>query len=96
MAANAEATAAVTALVDRLRYKPGSTLTVIPDATSIHDPAVRHGVSPAQVVFRFALQLGMFPLTGTSDPAHMAQDLAVYDFELSRAEISTIEAAGRR
>ncbi len=58
--------------------------------------AERRGVLPAQLVFRFALQLGMFPLTGTRDPAHMAQDLAVYDFELSRPEVSTIEAAGRR
>lgn len=64
------------------------------------DPAVRalavhRGASPAQLVFRFALELGMFPLTGTSDPAHMAQDLAVYDLSLSRSELATIEAAGR-
>jgi diketogulonate reductase-like aldo/keto reductase len=58
--------------------------------------ADRHGKTPAQLVFRFALQLGMFPLTGTRDPAHLAEDLAVYDFELSRPEIATIEAAGRR
>ena len=59
--------------------------------------AERRGASPAQLVFRFALQLGMFPLTGTSDPAHMAQDLAaLYDFELSPPELATIEAAGRR
>jgi len=93
--------AAVRAVCERhgIAYQAFSLLTANRHALahrSIHDPAVRHGVSPAQVVFRFALQLGMFPLTGTSDPAHMAQDLAVYDFELSRAEISTIEAAGRR
>lgn len=64
-------------------------------------PAVRqladhHGQTPAQLVFRFALQLGMFPLTGTRDPAHMAEDLAVYGFELTRPEVAAIEAAGRR
>lgn len=58
--------------------------------------AERRGLSPAQLVFRFALELGMFPLTGTSDPAHMAADLAVYDLELSPAEVATIEAAGKR
>lgn len=58
--------------------------------------AERHGVLPAQLVFRFALQLGMFPLTGTSDPSHMAADLAVYDFELSPEELRAIEAAGKR
>jgi diketogulonate reductase-like aldo/keto reductase len=63
---------------------------------SVHDLAERRGVTPAQLVFRFALQLGIFPLTGTSDPEHMAQDLAAYDFELSPPELSTIEAAGKR
>lgn len=57
--------------------------------------AERRGVTPAQLVFRFSLELGIFPLTGTSDPAHLAQDLAVYDFELSSSERSTIRAAGR-
>lgn len=63
---------------------------------AVHRLAERHGRSPAQLVFRFALALGMFPLTGTSDPAHMAEDLAVFDLELSPAEVAAIEAAGRR
>jgi len=58
--------------------------------------AARRGVTPAQVVFRFALQRGMFPLTGTSSAEHMAEDLAVYDFDLSPAEVAMIEATGRR
>jgi hypothetical protein len=40
MAASAEATVAVLGIVNRLRYKPGTTFAVVPDATSIHDPAV--------------------------------------------------------
>ena len=63
---------------------------------AVRQLAERHSVTPAQLVFRFALQLGMFPLTGTSNPAHMASDLAVYDFELPPADLATIEAAGRR
>jgi diketogulonate reductase-like aldo/keto reductase len=38
--------------------------------------------TPAQIVFRFAQQVGMLPLTGTTDPAHMREDLAL-DFDLS-------------
>jgi diketogulonate reductase-like aldo/keto reductase len=49
------------------------------------------GRTPAQVVFRFALQLGMVCLTGTTDPAHLREDLAVYDFELSPAEVAGLE-----
>src|SRR5215468_7609438 len=33
-------------------------------------PAGRLGATPAQVVFRFALAVGMLPLTGTSDARH--------------------------
>lgn len=53
--------------------------------------AERHGRTLPQVIFRFALQLGMICLTGTTDPAHMREDLAVYDFELSSDEVETIE-----
>lgn len=51
----------------------------------------KHQCSLPQLVFRFALQLGMLPLTGTSSPEHMREDLAVYDFELSPAELDLIE-----
>lgn len=45
----------------------------------------------SQVVFRFALQVGMLPLTGTSSEEHMKQDLSVYDFSLSEEDVKTIE-----
>jgi diketogulonate reductase-like aldo/keto reductase len=45
--------------------------------------ARRHGKTVAQVVFRFAIELGMLPLTGTSDRLHMRQDLDIFDFTLS-------------
>lgn len=38
--------------------------------------ATRLGLTPAQLVFRFALDVGMAPLTGTSDRRHMDEDLA--------------------
>jgi diketogulonate reductase-like aldo/keto reductase len=47
--------------------------------------------TPAQLVFRFARQVGMLPLTGTTDRAHMSEDLAIDDFALSAEEVATIE-----
>jgi diketogulonate reductase-like aldo/keto reductase len=47
--------------------------------------------TPAQVVFRFAMQVGMLPLTGTTDVQHMAEDLAASEFELSGEDVATIE-----
>lgn len=55
----------------------------------------RTGRTPAQVVFRFALQVGMLPLTGTTDGQHMREDLAVTEFELLADDVATIENLGR-
>jgi diketogulonate reductase-like aldo/keto reductase len=52
--------------------------------------AAAHGKTVPQVVFRFALQLGMLPLTGTTSDAHMAQDLDVFDFALSEDEMGAL------
>ena len=51
----------------------------------------RVGKTPAQVVFRFALQVGMLPLTGTTDSEHMREDLDSLGFELSEEDVRTIE-----
>jgi diketogulonate reductase-like aldo/keto reductase len=53
--------------------------------------AARHGRSAAQVVFRFALDIGMAALTGTTDPGHMRDDLDVFDFRLDPDEVARVE-----
>ena len=50
------------------------------------------GVMPTQIVFRFALAVGMLPLTGTSSAEHMRQDLASRDLPLSADEVRAIES----
>jgi len=44
------------------------------------------------VVFRFARAVGILPLTGTSNPEHMVQDLASPALALSPDEIRAIES----
>ena len=53
--------------------------------------AKRYGRTPAQIVFRFAMDVGMLPLTGTTDPAHMQTDLDVFDFQLEPDESTGID-----
>lgn len=53
--------------------------------------AKRFGRSVSQIVFRFALNVGMLPLTGTSDVEHMRADLAVGEFCLTPDEVRRIE-----
>jgi diketogulonate reductase-like aldo/keto reductase len=56
--------------------------------------ARRHGKTLPQVVFRFAIQLAMLPLTGTTDSLHMRQDLDVFDFTLSDEDLKTMLELG--
>ena len=53
--------------------------------------AKRHGRTVSQIVFRFALDVGMLPLTGTTDADHMRLDLDLFDFRLEPAELQMIE-----
>jgi diketogulonate reductase-like aldo/keto reductase len=53
--------------------------------------AKRLGATPAQVVFRFAMQIGMLPLTGTTSEQHMKEDLQAEQLALSTEEIQRIE-----
>jgi diketogulonate reductase-like aldo/keto reductase len=50
----------------------------------------RREKTPAQIVFRFAQLAGMLPLTGTTNPEHMSEDLQM-DFELSGEELALVE-----
>jgi diketogulonate reductase-like aldo/keto reductase len=53
--------------------------------------AKRHGRTVSQIIFRFALDVGMMPLTGTTDAAHMRSGLEVFDFRLEAEEVNRIE-----
>lgn len=50
-----------------------------------------YGRTPAEIVFRFARDVGMLPLTGTTSLAHMQADLSVRDFTLTPDEVAQIE-----
>jgi diketogulonate reductase-like aldo/keto reductase len=45
----------------------------------------------AQILFRYLTQLGVVPLSGTQSEAHMRDDLAIFDFELTERELHAIE-----
>ena len=55
--------------------------------------AGRVGRTLPQVVFRYALQIGIIPLTGTTSETHMLEDLACFDFELSQDDLETITSS---
>ena len=54
--------------------------------------AACESATPAQIIFAFARAVGMLPLTGTSNPEHMKQDLASSALSLSSEAVETIES----
>lgn len=56
--------------------------------------ARRYRRSVAQIVFRFALDVEMIPLTGTSNPNHMQADLDILDIRLEPEDLRRIEYLG--
>lgn len=58
--------------------------------------AHRLGTGPAQVVFRFAIQIGILPLTGTTSPQHMVEDLRAEQLALTPEETRVIETIAVR
>ena len=46
--------------------------------------------TPEQVVFRYSIQIGILPLTGTTSELHMKEDLLVKEFELNNYDLNMI------
>jgi len=75
-------------------YQGFSLLTANRDATArpeLARIARRYGKSVEQIVFRFAFEVGMIALTGTTSSDHMRADLDVFDFQLAPEEIAQIK-----
>ena len=71
-----------------------------PDESVLQDPVVaalarRHGRTPAQIVLRWALQRGTVAIPKTQQPARLKENLAVFDFALSDAELESVSALNR-
>jgi diketogulonate reductase-like aldo/keto reductase len=60
----------------------------------IRTMAARYGMGLAQLVFRFAMQVGMLPLTGTTNQQHMKEDLQAERFTLAAEDLKTVEKMG--
>jgi diketogulonate reductase-like aldo/keto reductase len=57
--------------------------------------AMRTGATVNQLVFRFAVEAGMLPLTGTSSRAHMDEDLTSTGISLSADDLAVIARIGQ-
>jgi len=78
-------------------YRDGS------HGSTLDDPVIgaiarAHGKSPAQVMLRWGLQKGRSVIPKSTKPARIAENIDVFDFELSAEEITAIDGldTGRR
>jgi diketogulonate reductase-like aldo/keto reductase len=82
-----------------IRYQGFSLLTANRrelQAPLLDELAAKYQRHVTQIVFRFAKQIGMIPLTGTTSVEHMQSDLDTDDFALTAAELARIEDLARR
>lgn len=82
-------------LKNNIHYQGFSLLTANPQIVSnplVSRIAKKYKTAAEQIIFRFSRQIGIIPLTGTSDENHMKADLNISDFELSDEEMELISA----
>ena len=61
---------------------------------AVASAAQAHDVTPGQVILRWHVQLGSLPIPKSSDPDRQRQNLDVFGFELTDAEMAAITALG--
>ena len=58
--------------------------------------AKAHGKSAAQVVLRWHVQSGYIDIPGSKNPDHIAENISIFDFELTDDEMKQIAALDTR
>jgi diketogulonate reductase-like aldo/keto reductase len=78
-------------------YRDGSHGSTLGDPV-IGDIAGAHGKTPAQVMLRWGLQHGRSVIPKSTKPSRIAENIGVFDFELSADEMVVIDGleTGRR
>jgi 2,5-diketo-D-gluconate reductase A len=57
--------------------------------------ATRHARTPAQIVLRWHVQLGLVPIPRSANPQRIAQNIEVFDFELGDQDMAAIATLDR-
>lgn len=76
-------------------YQSFWTLTANPHVLvhrTVEQLSAKYRRTPAQILLRYLTLTGVMPLTGTRSPAHMHEDLAIFEFDLDDAERRAMDA----
>lgn len=69
----------------------GGTGRVLSDPT-VRSVAAAHNTSAALVALRWVIEQGVVAVTGSSKLPHVKDDLAVFDFQLTKTEMAALAA----
>ena len=64
----------------------------VPGADALERIGKVHGKTAAQVSLRYLVQLGCCSIPRTSNPAHLKENIDVFDFALTDAEMAELKA----
>jgi D-xylose reductase len=62
---------------------------------AVRDIASRHGKSPAQVLLRWGVERGTAVIPKSTRPERLRENLSIFDFELTGAEMAAISGLNR-
>ncbi|WP_195340300.1 aldo/keto reductase [Fusobacterium sp. 1001295B_180824_G3] len=79
----------------RNRYGRGGKDTLFNDSTII-SIAKKYNKTPAQVILRWHLQAGNIAIPGSSNPAHIKENIEIFDFNLSNEDMKKMEALDKK
>ncbi|MDD5034176.1 MAG: aldo/keto reductase [Methylococcaceae bacterium] len=57
----------------------------------LQDMASKYERTPEQIFFRYLTQIDIIPLTGATAEAHLREDLAIFDFELTKSDCDGVD-----
>lgn len=73
-------------------YSPlGAGSDLLEDST-LETIGAKYGKTPGQVVLRWHIELGIVAIPRSANPGRIAQNINIFDFELTKDEIATISA----
>lgn len=79
----------------RDRYGRGGTATLFNDST-IQSLAKKYKKSPAQIILRWHLQVGNIAIPGSSNPAHIKENIEIFDFNLTDEDMRKMEGLDKK
>ncbi|XP_063627855.1 aldo-keto reductase family 1 member A1 [Cydia splendana] len=82
-------------LADMLAEKTGRSYPDLLTLGPVTRAAAAHGRTPAQILLRHALQRGIAAIPKSTNPQRIKQNISVWDFELSAAEMAELNALDR-